>query len=399
MSRWATLLGTAATVGRSAIAASVLVVAVATAVVVGGGGVAGAAVTTATATVINPYDQQILSGGSETNFGLSLPSSQGGQTGSSEVFCANYSSSSPQYLYSYLVPKGTDPGTLTFTQGYPSTGGGLFESTGYFGDIQTATANGELPSLPTDFAWQYDVTNGIVSLDALLYQDGNTSGVWEAGLACVDPQAGDVTTLWNVEVTFIASGSDPNGFTWTVPAPPPPTTTTTTTEPTRGGSGLKPSGNGSGSAPSTSGRATTGGGSPASSASGADTSTSGADAGSDADGGQIDEGSGTTIPGSGTGTAKTAAPAASGGGEGGTSGPGFNASVKDPGIIHDALTAAGFSTPAGVAIDLLGAGLLLMVLGIVYRRRVQAAPAGGESGEGSNDGPENGSGNGSAGLS
>jgi hypothetical protein len=43
--------------------------------------------------------------------------------------------------------------------------------------------------------------------------------------------------------------------------------------------------------------------------------------------------------------------------------------VKDPGILHDALTAAGLSSARGIALDLLGVGLLLVVLGFIRRRK------------------------------
>ena len=47
--------------------------------------------------------------------------------------------------------------------------------------------------------------------------------------------------------------------------------------------------------------------------------------------------------------------------------------MKDPGILHDALTAAGLSSARGIALDLLGVGLLLLVLGLVRRRKGDGA--------------------------
>ena len=73
--------------------------------------------------------------------------------------------------------------------------------------------------------------------DGLLTTLLANGGVWEAGLLCSN-STGAVTDNWNVEVTFTASGSDPNGFVWSTAAsttPPPTSTTTTTTAP--GGTG------------------------------------------------------------------------------------------------------------------------------------------------------------------
>ena len=54
--------------------------------------------------------------------------------------------------------------------------------------------------------------------DALLYQDGDTSGVWEAGIACTIG-TGPVTDYWNTQVTFTASSSQPQPFQLGRPCP------------------------------------------------------------------------------------------------------------------------------------------------------------------------------------
>ena len=51
----------------------------------------------------------------------------------------------------------------------------------------------------------------MLALSDLLYS--GTSGVWEAGLVCAN-SSGHVADYWNTEITFSASGSDANGFTW-----------------------------------------------------------------------------------------------------------------------------------------------------------------------------------------
>ena len=109
---------------------------------------AAAAVPTNQATIINEALQPLYSGGSTTQFGLSLPAQQGGEGGSSAASCANYSQSNPQQLDSYLVPEGTDPSTVTFSDAGPSTGGGLFANGSYYGFITIVGTSGQLPSLP-----------------------------------------------------------------------------------------------------------------------------------------------------------------------------------------------------------------------------------------------------------
>ena len=65
------------------------------------------------------------------------------------------------------------------------------------------------------------MTDDGVALSTLALTSGTTPGTWEAGLLCADSNTGGtVTDNWNTEVTFAASGTDPNGFTWSaVPGP------------------------------------------------------------------------------------------------------------------------------------------------------------------------------------
>jgi hypothetical protein len=352
-------------------AAAVAVVAVLVVGVVAVGR-AGASVTEAAATVVDGNGHPLLDGGSASPFGLSLPGQGVGQTA---TYCANYTPSSPQQLDSYLVPKGTDPSSVTFNP-YPSTGGGIFEPTGYYGNVATSSNNGALPSIPNDFAWEDVVSTGTLTLDTLL-TSGSTPGVWEAGLACVNPQ-GQVTTLWNFEVTFAASSSDAGGFTWSVP--PPVTTTTTTTSPSAGSGGGGGSGSGGGSG-GTAGGATT---APSSnSSSGTAPAASPGDSGTTFSGGSsfgptADSGSSNASSGTASGTSSNTSSADGGSG---TAEPGSTAPVKDPSLLHDALTAAGLSTAHGVAIDLLVLGLLFLLGGLWIRRHSLAARA--AAGEGS----------------
>ena len=102
---------------------------------------------------------------------------------------------------------------MLFTTGFPSRYYGLVTSTGkYYGAVNTAIGTGQIISIPNDLEFAPLLSKG-VSLDTLLYADGNTDGVWEAGIACAN-SSGAVTDYWNTEVTFTASGTDPNGFVW-----------------------------------------------------------------------------------------------------------------------------------------------------------------------------------------
>jgi hypothetical protein len=287
-----------------------------------------------------------------------------GEGSSSGVFCSNYSTSDPQDIDSYLVPEGTDPSTVTFSNLGPSTGGGLFEGGQYYGFVNVSLT-GELPTLPSDFEWEPLVSGNFETVNDLL-TEGTTPGVWEAGLACVNTQGtdqGDVTTLWNFQITFAASSSDPNGFTWSVPVPPPPPTTTTTAPPSGGSGTSGSSGSDSGSGASSSGSA------PASGAASAPTPTAApvpSLISPDSDLGGAAEGASSV--GQGT-TPANVTPSGTAADGSGSSGTGSNAPVKDPGIFHDALTAAGFSSARGIALDVLGIGLLLVVIGLVRRRK------------------------------
>jgi len=151
-----------------------------------------------TATIANPSNSQPLaSGGSTTLFTVTLP--QG-------AACSGDTANNGYHVYSYLVPKGTTITSLTFV-GQPSQGYGLFDSGGnYYGPQNTAITTGQIVSIPNNFEWAPLVTGGVLTVAQL-------SGVWEAGLACAN-SSGTLTDYWNTEVTFTASGSDPNGFTW-----------------------------------------------------------------------------------------------------------------------------------------------------------------------------------------
>jgi hypothetical protein len=184
-------------------------------VALGTGLTAGAATVDAIATTASPGTSNYLaSGGSETPFTVSLPA---------QAACSGDSESDGYRVFSYLVEPGTNVLSLTFPGGEPDTGAnqyGMVESDGtYWGNENTAPTTGAVINIPNDLEWGPLVSNDSVALDTLLYQDTHTQGVWEAGIACVNGSS-VVTDYWNTQVTFAASGGDPNGFTWSaVPGP------------------------------------------------------------------------------------------------------------------------------------------------------------------------------------
>ncbi len=186
---------------------------VATSAVLGvaiGSTTAGASTLDGVATTTSPGTSSYLdSGGSGTEFTISLPH---------QAACSGNSRSDGFRIFSYLVKPNVNVTTITFRGGLPDTRGsqyGLVESDGtYWGDKNTAPTTGEIIQIPNDFEWGPLVNDDGVALDALLYQNGDTSGVWEAGIACTN-EAGTVTDYWNTQVTFTASSSRPSHFVWT----------------------------------------------------------------------------------------------------------------------------------------------------------------------------------------
>ena len=158
--------------------------------------------------------QPLDSGGSATDFTVALAPS-----GTAPAACDGDTASNGYHVFSYLVPQGTSPTSESFTTGFPSIDYGLVTDSGqYYGKVNTGIGTGQVLTPPNNLQFAELLSKG-VTLDTLLYSGGNTSGIWEAGIACANT-SGAVTDYWNVEVTFTASGTDPNGFTWTAPAVP-----------------------------------------------------------------------------------------------------------------------------------------------------------------------------------
>lgn len=174
------------------------------------GGPAGASTLNGVATIASPGTSTALtSGGSTTQFTVSLPA---------QAACDGDTATDGYHVYSYLVEEGTALSSVTFLS-HPSAGYGLYQANGqYYGPVNTAVSTGAIPNpLPNDFEWAGLTGHGV----SLLYTgSGSTaSGIWEAGIACAN-SSGTLTDNWNTQVTFKASSSDPNGYTWTaVPGP------------------------------------------------------------------------------------------------------------------------------------------------------------------------------------
>jgi hypothetical protein len=142
--------------------------------------------------------------------------------------CTRHKAHDFTHVYSYLVPQGTNLSNVTFTS-LPSVGLGLVDKSGrYFAERDAHSAPsgdtsrhhpGEIIGIPTNLEFAPLITDNYTRLtgtSGLLYTgtEPSASGVWEAGIACVN-RAGTVTESWNTEVTFTYCSSDPNHFDWT----------------------------------------------------------------------------------------------------------------------------------------------------------------------------------------
>jgi len=158
------------------------------------------------AVVTQPGESTPLnSGGSQTPFGLALPSN---------ARCPGDSAHGYYHVFSYLVPQGTDPASVSFKTALPSRGFGLFTQIEYYGAVNTAPITGQIVDIPPEFVW-----TRLTSSD--LIPSGATTDVWQGGLACATA-AGRVARYWNVDVRFTAGRADAAGFVWAVTKPVAP---------------------------------------------------------------------------------------------------------------------------------------------------------------------------------
>jgi putative Ig domain-containing protein len=177
-----------------------------TAAVVAVPATAGASTLDGVATIASPGTaNELASGGSATEYTVSLPA---------QAACSGDTEKDGYHVYSYLVEAGTSITGVTFVN-TPSKGYGFVDNTGtYYGAANTAPTTGQIIDIPNDLEFAPLVTKDSVPLDTLLYGKKNKSGAWDAGIACAN-SSGTLTDYWNTEVTFLASSTDPNKFTWT----------------------------------------------------------------------------------------------------------------------------------------------------------------------------------------
>jgi hypothetical protein len=140
------------------------------------------------------------SGGSETMFDVALPRG---------AHCAHDTEHFGYHVWSYMVPKGTDPTSVRFIGLVPTPGLGFVGGGQLLAAANTAVDSGDIVLPPLSFA-MWDST--------FVLPHGARTETWEAGLACIDNH-NRLSQYWNVEVRFSASTSDPQGVTWTVAQP------------------------------------------------------------------------------------------------------------------------------------------------------------------------------------
>jgi len=140
------------------------------------------------------------SGGSGTMFSVVPPE---------RARCAGDSEHDGYFVFSYLVPKGVDPRSVSFVHIAPSRGFGLRTPSHYYGGVTTEPNTGRLQQAPPNFLWAR-------LSPAQLIPDGQDHATWEGGLACENAATAAVTSTWNFEIVFHRDPSDPRGFAWTV---------------------------------------------------------------------------------------------------------------------------------------------------------------------------------------
>jgi hypothetical protein len=146
---------------------------------------------------------------SNTPFSMILPSM---------AACSKDSATGQYAIDSFVVDNSmvSNPGTLTFPGGTPSQGTVLLQNNSgspYSGE-QTVPVTGVIPN-PPQFNWNnFAGAFGTSAADGLpLYP-----ATFNVGIMCADNNA-NPDKWWNAQITFAASSTDPNGFTWEVVQP------------------------------------------------------------------------------------------------------------------------------------------------------------------------------------
>jgi hypothetical protein len=146
---------------------------------------------------------QLNAGGSNTAFQLRLP----GQS-----HCSGDTATGGYNVYSYIVPVGTDPGTLTFDSANgPNNNPNAFPLVDTFGTpynaANTAPNTGAIyPSGAPTFNFAVFSTTQL------------PPGTYNIGLECAT-KTGAADVYFNNKINIIADATDPNGFRFTVVPP------------------------------------------------------------------------------------------------------------------------------------------------------------------------------------
>jgi hypothetical protein len=160
------------------------------------------------ATITNPSNGQPLnSGGSATTWTITLPA---------QAACSHDTASGFYHVESYIVPSTVDPSTLSFNSAGPTDPTSnqfdypLYDTTGSaYANANTAPNTGQVVQIPS-FNYAIFSING---------SNGNAltlpAGTYNVGIACAT-NTGAEDKFWNVQETFTADGTDPNGEVWSV---------------------------------------------------------------------------------------------------------------------------------------------------------------------------------------
>ena len=135
-------------------------------------------------------------------------------------------SSAGEKVYSFMVPAGGDPTTLSFASGVPSNAfpsgdyAGYFDNTGTYwvSGGGTTDATGHPNNIP-QMNWGAAISN--LNLTTADLMPGGLATTWETGIICVSSNGTPTTTFWDPPIQFSpvavgsGAGQDPNGFKWT----------------------------------------------------------------------------------------------------------------------------------------------------------------------------------------
>jgi hypothetical protein len=166
--------------------------------------VADASVAAGSAVITMPGQPTPLDrGNGATLYGVGLPSG---------ASCPGDSAHQGYHVFSYLVPEGVSPSTLSFTKGVADRYFGYIAQGAEFDAFNTAEGTGQVVGLPTAFTWDRLTRGDLFAL-------GESSAVWEGGIACADAH-GSITNYWNTGIRFTADPSASGGFTWKALDPP-----------------------------------------------------------------------------------------------------------------------------------------------------------------------------------